>query len=137
MKRASVVVLALLDRGDDVGGGFVGHALEARERLYVEPVDVGRRVDESRIHQLIDQLLAQALDVHRAAAREMQQRLLALGRAEEPTGAARNRLVSEADDRRAAFGALGRHHEGLRVLRAAFRAARGPLPESRRPRAAR
>src|SRR5438477_996759 len=95
-------LLAFVDRGNDVGGGFVRHALKGRECCYVEPVDVGRRVHQPRIDELINQFFAEALDVDRAAACEMEQRLLALRRAEEPTGAARNGFVGQAHDCRAA-----------------------------------
>ena len=76
---------------------------------------------EPGIDQLIDQLLAEAFDVHRAAAREMQQRLLALRGTEEAACAARDRFVGETRDCRPAFGALRRHHERLRIARTLFR----------------
>ncbi len=81
---------------------------------------VGRRADPSRIDQLIDQPLAQSLDVQRPATREMQQRLLALGRAYEPAGAARNSLLLETLDGRPAHRAAGRHSERVRPGRTAL-----------------
>ena len=53
----------------------------------------------------------------RAAAGEMQQRLLALRRADEPAGAARDGLVGQPDDRRAALRAARRHRERPRAAR--------------------
>ena len=114
MKRASVVLPALVDRRNDVGRGLVGHALELGERRDAQLVDVGRRVHEAAVDQLIDQLVAQALDIHRAPAGEMQQRLLALRRAHQPARAARDRLVGQPHHRRAAFRAARGHHESPR-----------------------
>ncbi len=74
------------------------------------PVQVDRRLDDCRVDQLIDQLVAQPLDVHRAPAGKMQQCLLALGRAEQAAGAARNGLVLATHDVRAA------HRTGRKLL---------------------
>src|SRR5437870_5164237 len=54
------------------------HALEAGERRLVELVEVRRTLDELPLDQLVDDLFAEPLDVHRAPAGEMQERLLAL-----------------------------------------------------------
>ena len=64
-------------------------------------------MQQAGIDQLVDQLLAQPLDIHRPPAGEMQQGLLALRRAEQAAGTARHRLV------------LATHH-----MRATHRAAR-------------
>ena len=50
----------------------------------------------------------------------MQQRLLALRRADQPAAAARDRLVGQAHDGRAAFRAARRHHERAGAGRAPF-----------------
>ena len=63
---------------------------------------------------MIDQLVAEALDVHGATAGKMQQRLLHLRGADEAARAARDRLIGKPHDRRAAFGALPRHDEFAR-----------------------
>ncbi len=47
----------------------------------------------SCVDELVDELVAQALDIHRPPRSEMQQRLLALGRAHQPAGAAGHRLA--------------------------------------------
>ena len=45
-------------------------------------------MDESGIDQLVDQFVAQSFHFHCAALGEMQNRLLALGTAKQPAGAA-------------------------------------------------
>ena len=70
------------------------------------------------VDELLDELVAHAFDVERAPAREMQQCLLALRRADEAAFAARDGLAFEAHDRRAALGTRLRQVPGTR--------ARGP-----------
>ena len=107
MKRASVVLPALRrSPRSRWRRSSRPCARAARASAHAEPVEVGRRVHEARVDQLIDELVAQALDVHRAPAREMQQRLLALRGTEEAAGAARDRLVGKAHDRGAALRAM-------------------------------
>ena len=117
MKRASVVRRAFVDRSDDVAGGLLGHAIERREPVDAQAVKIDRRVHDACVDQLIDQLVAQPFDIHRAAAGKMQQRLLALRRAHETAGAARDRLVRQANHRRAALRATIRHDEDTGVGR--------------------
>jgi hypothetical protein len=111
MKRASVVVLALLDRRQDVRRGFLRHALEIDHRQQAELVQIGRRLDDGVVHQLLDQLVAQALDVQRTAAGEMQQRLLALRRADQAAAAAGDGFVLGPLDGGAADRAVFRQRE--------------------------
>jgi hypothetical protein len=113
-------LLALFDGVDHVGRGLVGHPLEARQPGGFELVDVGRRVHDAAVDDLVDQLFAEAFDIHRAASGEMQQRLLALRRTEQAARAPRDRFVGQPLDRRAAFGALRRQDElpGARLARA-------------------
>ncbi len=113
-------VLALFDAGDDVRRALLRHPLQRRELRDAQPIQIGRRAHQLRVDELVDELVAQALDVHRAAAREMQQRLLALRGADQSAGAARDRLAFESQHRRPAFGALRRHDERLRILRPAL-----------------
>ena len=61
-------------------------------------------MNQAAIDQLIDQLVAQPFDVHRAAPGEMKQRLLALGRAIQAAGATRHRLAFQPHHMRAALG---------------------------------
>jgi hypothetical protein len=88
MKRASVVFLLFSIRVYRFVADFSAIRSSAQGGD-AELVQVGRRAHEFRLDQLVDQLVAEALDVHRAARREMQQRLLALRAADEPAGAAR------------------------------------------------
>ena len=59
----------------------------------VEFVQIGGIGHKAALDELVDDLLAQPLDVHRAPRREVQQRLLALRLAVEAAGAARGRLA--------------------------------------------
>ncbi len=135
--RASVVSLALRDRRDDVAGGLFRHPRQRGQLLHRQPVDVGRRAHDPGVDQRVDELVAQALDVHRPPAREVQQRLLALRRADEPAGAARDRLVGQAHDRRPALGACASASRRRARPAAACPARRARPRESRRRRGAR
>ena len=69
-------------------GAFFAHAIQCAELGQAQGVELRQAADQAAVDQLIDQLVPQAFDVHRAAAGEMQDRLLALRRAEQPAGAA-------------------------------------------------
>src|SRR5437867_1859260 len=98
--------LALLDRRDEVGRALVGHALQRRELRDAQLVELRQGAHDAAIDELVDELAAQALDVHGAAAREMQHRLLALCAAEQAPRAAPIDLALLARDRAAAHRAL-------------------------------
>ncbi len=104
-------VLRCLDGGDDILRRLLAHAIEAGQRRGVQPVEVSGALHPVAIDQLIHQLLAEALDVQRAARSEVQNGLLALRRAVEAAGAARNGLVGQAHDAGAAHRAMHRHDE--------------------------
>src|SRR5690606_13853071 len=104
------------DRVDQALRGLLPHAIEAGEGFHVEPVEVRRAVDEVARDELLDNLLAQSVDVHRAALAEVQQRLLALRRADEPSLAAPGRLARLARGLRAADGTCARHAEFAQPL---------------------
>src|SRR5438132_9544797 len=86
---------ALGARSDDVGGGFLRHPFELGDCRHAELVQVCRRAHDFGVDQLIDQLVAEALDVHGATAGRMQLRLLHLRGADQPARAARNRLIGK------------------------------------------
>jgi hypothetical protein len=114
---------ALFDRHQQVLRRLLAHALEVGEREHAEAVQIDRRLHDRRIDELVDQLVAQALDVHRAPAGKMQQCLLALRRAEQPAGTARHRLVLATHHVRAAHragGKLVQQHEARRLAAAAL-----------------
>ena len=50
--------LALLDRGHHVGGTLVGHPLQRRQLDVVQSIDIGGRLNDAAVHQLIDELVA-------------------------------------------------------------------------------
>ena len=103
----------LVDRIDEQLRRALADALERDEPLDGERVDVGGVVEETRLDELRDALLAQALDVHRRAAGEEHDALHALRRAVD-VDAPRVGLALEA-------------HERL----VAHRAVRGELPLAR------
>ena len=72
MNRASVVLRLRSIAATTFAADFVRHALEFRERRDTELVQVGGRVHQVGVDELVDELVAQALDVHRPAAGEMQ-----------------------------------------------------------------
>ena len=64
--------------------------------------NIGRRLDQLLLDQLLDELVAEALDVQRTAAGEMPERLLALRAAGKAAGAAGDGLPFRLHHRRAA-----------------------------------
>ena len=99
---------------DHVGRRFGGHALERHQLIERQPVDIRHAVHQAAIHQLIHQRVAQAVDIHHAARREMQDGLLQPRRAVD-VDAARCGFALFAHDLAAAHGARFRHAEGLAV----------------------
>ena len=95
---------------------FVGHAVQRCKSAEAQPVQIGQRADDIGIDQLVHQFLAQALDLHRAALGKMQNRLLALGAAKQPTRAAVIGLALLPHGRAAAHRAHARHGEHLTAL---------------------
>src|SRR5438552_9862822 len=113
-------LLALLDRSKNVARALLCHPFEPNQLCVIELVKVGRRMHDAVIYQLIDELVAQSLDIERAPPGKMQQRLLPLRRTDQTTGAARNRFVWQPLDCRTAFRALRRHYERLRMRGSLF-----------------
>src|SRR5215472_6023751 len=67
-----------VNRRHDVCRGLLRHPLQLGKCRHAELVQVGRRVNDAGIDELIDQLVSQAFDVHRPTVGKVQQRLLAL-----------------------------------------------------------
>ena len=114
--------LAVFDGGDQLLAGDIGKAFQVDDLFVLELVEVSRRADQFLVHQLLDGLVAQAIDVHGPARDEMNDRLLELRTA----GQAPNATVYRAfADGFLALAAL----DQLRALnvRAAHRAALGDL----------
>ena len=80
-QAAEGAVFARFERGDEVGGGFLSHAIESGQLFGGERVQIDRTVDELAIDELIDDGGAHAVDVHGAAAGEVFQAFLELRRA--------------------------------------------------------
>ena len=94
--------------------------------LALEAEEVGEARHEAALHELVDELLAQALDVERPTARQVPQVVLELGGAIQ-VRAARHDFVLEADRLRAAHRAATRHRPPARhrIRRHPARPARG------------
>ena len=94
---------------DQARGALLAHALECLELLPGERVEIGQRRDHAGVDELIDDLLAQTLDVERAPTGEMEDRELPLRGAEETAGAAVVDAAFLARDPAAADRAFLRH----------------------------
>ena len=112
-------LLAALELRTQVRGGLLAHALERGERFGVERVEVGDVAHETAVHELLDELLAETLDVHGAARAEEPELLLQLGRAVEADAAVGD-LALGTFDLGPADRARGRHPEALLVARPAL-----------------
>ena len=69
------------DRVDEVGRRLLGEALELGQLGDGEPVEVGEVVHQPPVDELVDDDLAEVLDVHGPPRAEVEQRLLELRRA--------------------------------------------------------
>ena len=118
-------VLRFLERVDDVLRRLVRHAIQPGQRGETELVQIGQGANQIGVDQLLDQLVAQAFDLDRAACREVQYRLFALGRAEQAAGATIVDFVLFAHRIGAADRALARHGEDRAALRFRQRGAVG------------
>src|SRR5690606_2733466 len=114
---------AAVDGGHQVGGGLGAHALQSGQGFGVQFVDVGDAVDEALLHQLLDQLHAETVDVHGGARGEVDDGLHALRAAEQPAAAADQYFALGPFHSGAAHGALGGRGDGPPVgpLFVAFR----------------
>src|SRR6266545_6471 len=113
-----LTILAGFDPGQEVVRGLLRHALEADEVVapVLQVVQVGEVLDQALLEELMDEDLAQPLDVHGLAPREVLEALLDLGRTGE-VRATPIHLAFHLDDGRAADGAHRRRLPGLRVRR--------------------
>ena len=100
-----------VDRLQEVCGGLLGHALELGQLEQAEAVEVGQRTDDAAVDQLLDDLVAEAIDVHGPPLRKVKQRLLALRRADQAAAATVVDLALLAHRQRAAHRAGVRHGE--------------------------
>ena len=82
--------------------GLLAHALQSRQPRGIEFEQVRRRPGPVALHELVHQLVAEALDVHCTARREVLELLAPLRRAGASAGAARHGLLLLAHHRRPA-----------------------------------
>ena len=104
------VVLARRNFIEQILRRFFRHALELGHIVQFQFVQVGEVFHQALVHKLVDDFFAQAVDVHRVAPREVEQRFLALGRAariDAAVGDFFRILVNPA----VAFGASFRHDD--------------------------
>ena len=72
---------AFFDRGEEVGGAFLAHAVERGEGGAVERVEIGNFFEEAGVDELVDEGFAEALDVHGVFGGEVADAAAELGRA--------------------------------------------------------
>src|SRR5262245_25016120 len=112
-------LLRALQLGEEILGGLLSHALQRDEVRLLQVVEIGEVPDEPFLDQLLDQLLAEALDVHCTAGAEEADRLPELRRAREPDAAVGD-LALRAHDVGAADRTGRRHPEAPLVPRTPF-----------------
>src|SRR5690606_11242489 len=88
----------------------VGESLQHDDLLVGQRVEIGRRVDQATIHQLLDDLVAKPLDVHGAPGHEVDNRLLELRPAAQAADAAVHRPLADRFAALAALDQLGALH---------------------------
>src|SRR5690606_2883466 len=100
-------LLALLDCQQQVVGGYLGKTFQGNDLLIGEREQVRGRADQVPLDQLLDDLLPQAVDIKRPTGDEMDDRLLQLGLAGQPTHAAIDRALGHGLRSAAALDQLG------------------------------
>ena len=83
---------AVIDSSHQIGGRLFAHALQRGQLLLGQGKKIGHRVDQPRLHQLIDQLVSQSFDIHGTARGEVLDGLLALRGTEQPAAAAKDHI---------------------------------------------
>ena len=79
-------VPGVIDGGQHVFAGLLTHPFQLDQRFQVQPVEIRRVPHQLGFHQLLEQLVANALDIHRQPGGEVLEPFLALGlAAEHPT----------------------------------------------------
>ena len=111
-------VLRGLNRVKHVLCGLLRHALQLRQLRHAQTVQIIRCFHQPDIHQLLNQFIAQPVDIHRLARHKVHQALFQLRRANQAAGATRHRFTLLTHNRRSTFRALRRHHEYARIIRA-------------------
>ncbi len=56
-----------LDGLQQVAAGYLGEAFERDDLLESQAIEIGRRANQLLVHQLLDDLVAEAVDIHGAA----------------------------------------------------------------------
>ena len=110
-QAGQAAVFARRDAVDEILGRLFAHPLQFDELVQREAIQVRDGADETGVDELLDDLLAQPLDVHGAAARKGAEHLLGLGRTLAATGAAIEDAVT--DHRAAARGTCRRKLKDL------------------------
>ena len=106
-------IAALAQRGDQIGGGLLAHARQLSQGGSFQVEQIRRCLDQLTLDQLLDQLLAEAIDIQRLATGEVLEGFLALRGADQSARAACHHLAFEALDLGAAHRAAVRQHDGF------------------------
>src|SRR5690606_1711052 len=113
---------ACIDGVEQVAGGNFGETFQLDDLLMGQAVKIRRGIDQTPVHQLFDDLVAQAIDIHGAARYEVDDRLLELRLAGQTADAAIDRALADRLAPLAALDQLGALHR-----RATYRALFGYL----------
>src|SRR5439155_13467718 len=103
-----------LDIFEKLGSALLAHSLQLEEVVELEGEDVGEVLDKTRFEKLVGERLAQAFDVHRAAAGKVSEEAEDLGRT-GAVGAVAHRFAFRTGDRRITDGTDLRHLEDFFV----------------------
>ncbi len=104
-------ITTALDRGHQVGGRTFTHAFQPGQSVTIETVQVGHRLHQPTIDQLLDDAFTEAVDIHRRATGEVAQRLAALRGTRQSRAAAHRHPVAVARRDRPAGRTLARQRE--------------------------
>src|SRR5580692_6451561 len=103
-----VDLAAPVDLGDEIRRGLGSHPIQIRDHVGLKTVEIRVVADEAGGHDLVDDRLAQALDVHRAPRSKVLEAPPEASRAGHVL-ASPDDLVLGPDEGAAAGGALARH----------------------------
>src|SRR5690606_42082209 len=98
----------LLERVLELLRRLLAHAFEALELLYLQRIEISRRLHKTGFNELVDEFRTQSLDIHCPSRREVPQRLLSLRCTGEPADATCDRVPFESLPLRSADRATGR-----------------------------
>ncbi len=105
------ILLARFNLIQQVLCGFLGHALQSGNRVFLQRIEIRDILDEPFVHKLIHDFVAQPIDVHCVPPRKVQNRFFPLRRTRRIHAAVRH-LALNVMNRAPAFRALPWHEKG-------------------------